>query len=335
MVKLAAWTIEAPPGKEGSQRPEPQRVERSHVGLERHLEGWIVNDVSLIGQGLTLVGRQVTIDDGRLDLLAIDSQDRWVVIEVKPGILDSDALNQALYYASSLARLATDEFYGKLEGGFRHLGDEEALSARVRQVLHEEEEREIALLLVGAGIHSGLARMNDYLGRFAVPIGVVSFDVFELEDGQKLLLREVTDEPRRPPRLRRRFTVEKIRNLAVDAGVAEQFDRFVKMSEKAGLAVQPQGASVRIAPPANRKRFLMYAAPQARRRGGSMGIWVGPEPFAEWFPDINEDEAIAELGRYEDGGYLAAEELEDRLAQIERFLRKHFPKSETDRRHNT
>ena len=58
--------------------------------------------MTLIGEGLTLVGRQVSIDDGRLDLLAIDSRDHWVVIEIKPGMLDSGALAQAL-----LLRLVT------------------------------------------------------------------------------------------------------------------------------------------------------------------------------------------------------------------------------------
>ena len=45
------------------------KVGRSHIQLEKQLEDWIVNDVTLIGEGLTLVGRQVSIDDGILDLL--------------------------------------------------------------------------------------------------------------------------------------------------------------------------------------------------------------------------------------------------------------------------
>ena len=110
-----------------------------------------------------------------------------------------------------------------------------------------------------------------------------------------------------------------------EVGVREQFDRFVEMSEQAGLAVQPQRASVRIAPPSDRTRFLMYAAPRAGANGGELGIWVGPEQFAERFPHIGEDEATAALGKYEDGAYLAGEKLDVRLKQIERFLTEHFP----------
>ena len=326
MTRLAAWSIDAQCGEGGSQPSQPQRVPRSHIGLERHLEDWIVNDVTLIGEGYTLVGRQVSIDDGRLDLLAIDSRDRWLVIEIKPGRLDSGALEQALYYASSLARLDGDELYGKLNADLGNFGDKDKLSEKVKQQLAgEEEEREIAVLLVGAGIHPGLERMNEFLARFGVPIGVVSFEVFKLGDGPQLLIREVFDEPAQPPPPKRRYTIEAIRGLAEKVGVRQQFDRFVKMSERAGLPVQPQRASVRIAPPANRTRFLMYAGPRAGASGGELGIWVGAGRFAEWFPHIDEGEAAAALGKYDDGGYLAGKALDDRLEQIERFLTTHFP----------
>ncbi len=326
MAKLAAWRVDTRRDEDGSQRPEPQKVERSCIELERNLEDWIVNDVTLIGEGLTLVGRQISIDDGRLDLLAIDSRDRWVVIEVKPGMLDSGALGQALCYASSLARLDADELCGKLEASAGKFGNAETLSARVTQCLADQgEEREIAVLLVGAGTHAGLERMREFLGRFGVPIGIVSFEVFELDGGPQLLVREVVDEPTRSLPPKRRYTVEAIRGLAVDVGVGEQFDRFVKMSEQACLAVQPQRASVRIAPPANRTRFLMYAGPRA---GGELGIWVGPKEFARWYPYIDEEEATTALGKYGDGAYLAGKELHERLEQIERFLTKHFPQPE-------
>ncbi|MDE2899306.1 MAG: endonuclease NucS [Chloroflexota bacterium] len=326
MTKLAAWSFDAQHGEDGAQPSQPQNLERSHIELEQHLEDWIANDVTLIGEGYTLVGRQVTIDDGRLDLLAIDAQDRWIVIEVKPGRLGSGALGQALNYAASLARINADELYEKLEDRLRKLSDAKTLLERVRQQLDgEAEEREIAVLLVGVGIHAGLERMNEFLARFGVPISVVSFEVFELEGGPRLLVREVIDEPVKPSAPKQRRTVEAIRVMASEAGVLEQFDRFVQMSKEAGLPVQPQAASVRIAPPQNRSRFLMYAGPRAGANGGELGIWVGPWHFAEWFQAINEEDAVAALGTYDDGGYLSGKQLDDRLDQIARFLKDNFP----------
>ncbi len=116
MTKLAVWSIEKRDDESGADLSGPIRAGPSIIELEKYLEDWIVNDVTMIGDGLTLVGRQVTIDDGRLDLLAIDSQDRWVVIEVKPGLLESGALNQALYYAASLSRVGSEQLKEKLLG---------------------------------------------------------------------------------------------------------------------------------------------------------------------------------------------------------------------------
>ena len=321
MANLAVWRVDAPQrgeaGKGGRTQLRPQSVERSHIDLEKHLEDWIEADATLIAEGLTIVGRQIRIDDGRLDLLAIDAQDRWVVIEIKAETLDAGALNQALYYAASLARLSIDDLQEKLESSLREADDAAKLSARVKQLLEGEgEQRDIAVWLVGVGISPGLERMKEFLGRFGVPISIVSFQVFALDSGPKLLIREVIEEPTdESARPRRQYTVEAIRQQAVDAGVVAQFDRFVKMSEDAGLAVQPQRTSVRIAPPGNRTRFLMYANPS----DGSIGIEVGPKQFAEFF-NVSEDEATEALGPYGAGEFLAGEALNERLDQIETFL---------------
>lgn len=217
MMNLEVWSVDAQDGEGNMQKPEPRRVERSHIELEVHLEDWIANDPTLIAPELTPVGRQISIHDGRLDPLAIDAQDRWVVIEIKPGRLDAGALGQALYYASSLAHLGGNDLFEKLQAGVGKLGDAEMLSARVKELLDGEDdgtEREIAVLLVGAGIHPGLARMNDFLGRYGVPISVVSFEVFGLNRGPQLLIRERIEEPTEAPCPRRRYTVEPIRAKA-------------------------------------------------------------------------------------------------------------------------
>lgn len=320
MTKLAAWSMD--PRHEGNASSPPVRIARSHIGLERHLEDWIAQDVTLIAEDLTLVGRQISIDDGRLDLLAIDSRDRWVVIEVKPGQLDAGALGQALYYAASIARLTAEQLGAKLSPGLRHLGDAERLAARLKQQLDgEDEERELAVLLVGAGIHPGLERMTAFLGRFGVPISIVSFEVFEMHGGPKLLIRDAVEEQSEPIRPRRHLTVDVIRNRAVEVGVADQFDRFVNMAEAAGLFVQPQRASIRIAPSTDRRRFLMYAQPQAGDGCGEMVIHTGPEQFAEFFPDVTEEHAVDALGSDQDGTGLTGRALGERLDQIERFLK--------------
>jgi RecB family endonuclease NucS len=39
-----------------------------------------------------VVGRQIDLEGGRLDLLAIDPQGRWTIIEIKRGTLRREAI---------------------------------------------------------------------------------------------------------------------------------------------------------------------------------------------------------------------------------------------------
>ena len=326
MATLGVWSVGASPNGEAGSDParQPRSVERSYIELEKHLEDWIADDPNIIGGGLTIVGRQLHFDEGRLDLLAIDSRERWVVIEVKPGTLDTGALTQALSYAASIVRVPADDLEEKIRSRVNELGDGESRMDAVRSQLNIERDsggrRDISILLVGAGVTPALKRANEFLGGFGVPTNVVSFDVFELDGGQKLLIREVIDElveaRPKPPKL----TVSAIRQLAEEVGVAAQFNRFVKMSKDAGLAVQPQRASVRIAPMENRTRFLMYARPQAGTNGGEIAIDVGPKAFAEFFPHVTEDAATEALARSGISDIFSGGELDARLDKIERFL---------------
>ena len=150
-----------------------------------------------------------------------------MVIELKARHLDSGTLHQALYYASSLARLTGDELCAKLEPGLKELGDAGMLSARVRQLLDSEADgggREIAVALVGFGVTAGLERMQEFLGRFKMSVDVVSFEVFELAGGPRLLIREVTEEHAdAPSRLGPERSVEAIRRRAAAEKVLEPF----------------------------------------------------------------------------------------------------------------
>ena len=336
MGKLAVWSIDPRSAESGSQESEPKRLEPSSVGLEKCLEDWIVRDVSLIGQGLTLVGRQVTINDGRLDLLAIDSRDRWVVIELKAGMLDSRVVTQALDYASSLAMLNADDLCQVLCNQFtdekhfrwkvgKHFDNQEAFRAKVRkQVENDGESREIALMLVGTGIYPSAERMSAFLGRFGIPIEIVSFEAFKPDNGPQLLVREVIEESIQPPRPTPKHSVEKVRNLACKAGVREPLDRFIEMSRQAGLAVQPQQTSIRIAPANDKRWLLLYAEPirDTKNAGkGKLSFHWEVDAFKKFY-GMDRQQVEEGLGRLDENRAASGKALDERLNQIEQFLKK-------------
>ncbi len=74
------------------------------ISLERDIEDHLVHHLDRIEKGLTLVGRQVIIDVGRIDILAQDANGQRVVIEVKVGEAKDSAVGQIARYLGWYAR---------------------------------------------------------------------------------------------------------------------------------------------------------------------------------------------------------------------------------------
>lgn len=95
--------------------------------LEEHLENWIANDPSILGEPLLIFGRQVIIPDtkDRLDLLAVDPNGSIVVVELKRGQLKDPVDIQALRYASYLSKWRFQDFENVASNYFGKIGDPE------------------------------------------------------------------------------------------------------------------------------------------------------------------------------------------------------------------
>ena len=110
--------------------------------------------------------------------------------------------------------------------------------------------------------------------------------MFKLADGPRLLIREVLEEHAdAPARPRPERSVDAIRRRAAAENVLEPFDRFIAMSEKAGLFVRP---------------------------------------FAEFF-DVSEHEAAEALDPGNVDEFLTGAALDARIEQIRKFLIEKLP----------
>ena len=128
----------------------PRRAERSKVALEMDLEDWCTHDPGLLYEGLKVVGRQVHCDGGYIDLLGLDVQGRWVVVELKRERLYREAVIQAIDYASSIRHMETDRLEQAIEKTVGVLADPETARQRVRfQLDAEGEEREVTIVVAG------------------------------------------------------------------------------------------------------------------------------------------------------------------------------------------
>lgn len=320
MADLGVWTVDG-------DKPQPVQS-GTYVELEEKLEDWIVANPGLLPGDLQIVGRQVRLEGGVLDLLALDWQRRWVVIELKRGNLRREVVAQAIDYAASIERLTSPELEEKLLPPHESLADADAVSAAVQQQIQTEvgnEVRDVQVTVVGVGTDSGLERVADYLVRFDVPLIVVSFRVFDREGGPHLLVRDVIEESADVPTARATYSLDAIRRSANEVGVGAQLDRIVAMSERAGLRIQPRKYAVRMAVPSDARHRLIYARPE--KNGLTVG--VSPDKFAQFYPKFTEDDVTRAIDPEQDGVPLSGVGLDERLDQIEAFLET-LPRADGD-----
>jgi len=184
------------------------RVEPASLSLERELEEWIEREPSLLESGLEIVGRQVHVEGGIIDLLALDLQGRWVIIEIKKGSLSRSTVGQALDYASCIAKMDLQELHGKVNGYLKPVGrgnnkSEGVLRDRIHGERADGKDREVVVYVVGTGQDPSLERVIDFLGGNSQGVvNAVLFDVFEFGSGHRFLVRELTSDvpPPDPPR---------------------------------------------------------------------------------------------------------------------------------------
>lgn len=278
----------------------PEPLKASSIGFEKQVEDWIEQDPTLLRGGLTIVGRQLWTEAGPLDLLALDPLGRWVVIELKAEMVRRQTVAQALDYAACISDMPFDELCRKADEylKLRKLSLR-TLPGGIFRKEEDSDEREVMMIVVGRGREPGLERMTGFLAdKFNVPISVVSYDVFELAQGELILARDLEEAdnlpalPRGAPKQSR--TVEELLRMADENGVGDMVRKIQQAAEEVGLSPRPYAGSLMYRPPSNRTRmlFTVWMKPKAN---GSLKAFVGPEVFAEFYP-VSEEQALTALG---------------------------------------
>jgi Holliday junction resolvase-like predicted endonuclease len=290
MQRVALWEING---------LTPTRLSASPLDLERHLEEWIELDPALLQSGLDIIGRQVVLDAGRLDLLAIDPQGRICAIEIKRESLTRDTIAQALDYAACLSTVEAADLRAKAVAYLEPRGQDLASLLSKRQVPSalELNERQIQMFVVGIGVTADLQRVTGFLSQYEVPITVVSYDAFVSVDGRRILCREVSDVVEAPIRKegeRAAVTLGDLQKQADTNGIGDGFRALVAAAEATGLYPVPYKWSVRFAPAARKSRalFTIWSIPS---KEGLLQAWVGGSVFTEFYP-VSVDQVTQAVG---------------------------------------
>ena len=99
----------------GSPDSEPiEEVDFAQLGLQerRDIQEWVAANTGILGDDLLIIGKEFSgfdRTDERLDLLAVDSEGKLVIIELKRDDTGADAHWQAIKYASYFQRAGADD----------------------------------------------------------------------------------------------------------------------------------------------------------------------------------------------------------------------------------
>jgi len=280
----------------------PKKLERRAIDLEKLLEEWIEKDPELLQGGLTILGRQTPVEGGFVDLLAVDPQANWVVIEIKKGAVGPDTLAQALYYASCIAKMEYEALEEKVsrylaQGGGENKALKDIMPAGADQDAQDRESREVRIVLVGTGCDARLESIVEYLAnRCELPIEIVTFDAFVTAQGERILVRELS-EVEVQEKVRRRYqtaTADRIIGDAEAQGIGWPFRAIYEAAKEVGLYPRCWRWCIMYTPPTDARRclFTTWSYP---RVPGKVQTYISAATFPEFFR-VTEQEVQDALG---------------------------------------
>jgi hypothetical protein len=301
----------------------PSRLEEVElVDAERHLEAWIEADHTLLGDEFTIVGRQVSFEGGPADLIAVDRAGRFLVIEIKRTTNNRQDIAQALDYASTLRNESAANLRMKLISKLSSHPNPEEAQKVIDEALSAEADlpREVAIMLVGMGLHAGAQRVVDLLATSQLDVRYVSFTAHRSDTGTIVLSRDVEVEAAQQTEtsVAGSSSMPTLVAKAAADGCETEFNRWLSISERAGLFARAYKHSVMLTPPQHHNSYLAVGRTLS---GGRMRINHGPDQFAQWFPWVTVEEVREILGPAHSGmgQVLQGEALASYLVSFERL----------------
>lgn len=232
-------------------------ITEKEIDLERRMGDWLEEDISILGDDLLVIGREVPTDfNSRIDLLCIDSKGDLVVIELKKGKTSREVTAQALDYSSWVRDLSFDqiteiaESYERLgapslEEAFQRTFDVDSLPEAIN-----EGHRS---MIVAESIDDDTERIVRYLADFNVPVNVLTVQHFLGREGMGLIAQvfliepEVAEENARVvSRKSVYFSLDQIQSMSERNGVGNLFSYF-RHQASLGLSPKPRSDSRNLA----------------------------------------------------------------------------------------
>lgn len=166
----------------------------ANLGLQEraHLQEWVIKHPEIIGPGVEIVtseyGLWETADGvpvaNRLDILAVDSDGRLIVVELKRGLAESSVHMQAINYAAMVSRLSLEDvadLYVRFRAGSSPTDPDAARTILETQyLLTLDGIRKPRIVLIAGDFPSSVTASVVWLNEQQVDISLIRFRVYEV-----------------------------------------------------------------------------------------------------------------------------------------------------------
>jgi Domain of unknown function (DUF4268) len=168
----------------------------SELGIKerQHLENWILTNPEVLGEPLLILSTEFDRfdkSDKRLDILALDSSGKLVIVELKRNITDTLAELQAIRYAAFCSTMRFEQIVSLRA---EHIGkDETAAESDIRSFVEDPnfsrlDSKPRIILAAGGFDDPSLTSCVLWLRTFQVDIQCVELAPYELPDGHLILV---------------------------------------------------------------------------------------------------------------------------------------------------
>ncbi|MBI1801319.1 MAG: DUF91 domain-containing protein [Chloroflexi bacterium] len=203
---------------------------------EEELEKWIEQEPDLVEKGLLIIGRQIRLPHGQVDLLALDRNGILVIIEVKKGPIRRDSILQAVDYLASIQETMQYEELSKRVSLYLR---RKKIDRSLQELIGERRGRRVLsplpsivrVLAVGTDAQANIEQIIEFLRERGVTVSVVSLRVFSVKGAEQIVIRELSEFESQSPASK----VETLLAMADLNGVGQEFRIIDKTAERHGL----------------------------------------------------------------------------------------------------
>lgn len=177
-IRTQLWTVS----------DHPTKMAETRLSSEKSLEQMIVHSPEMLSDEWMLIGQQVkTSHAGIIDLLALARDGALILIELKRDRTPREVVAQALDYASWIQKLQHQDIYSIYQKFSRGADLSDDFSQKFGISLEADSlNQSHQVIIVASSLDDSTERIVSYLSGWDIPINVLCFQVFGLEDRQIL-----------------------------------------------------------------------------------------------------------------------------------------------------